>query len=104
MINTKSDRAIEERNKGDTSSTKNLERISEEYKEINKSTYVEMICQTVNGMEVLELEDMISQSKMDRKLPSNFAQRIIELENKIDFYQNDIDERTVEKLANLYKV
>ena len=104
MINSNSSHAKEERNKGNTFDTKSLERISEEDLDINKSTYVEMVCQTVNGIEVLELEDIISQSKIDRKLPSNYAQRIIELENQIEFYQNDINERTVEKLANLYKV
>lgn len=77
-----------------------------EYKEntsnIPNSTYIEMVCQTVIGLD--EIKDCITESQLKRKLPKNFAQNLIELENIIEIHHSKVNEDTIEKLAVLYKV
>ncbi len=75
-------------------------RVSES--KFEKSSYIQLVCQTVIGSD--DLEEFMTESKNKRKLPNNFAQNLIELENIIDIHHSKIDEETIEKLAELYKV
>jgi hypothetical protein len=98
MNNMQKENIIESRVKRIT----DLERLEKSDSKLEKSAYLRMVCETIIGMD--DLESVISESNPKRKLPNNFAQNLIELENIIDIHHSKINEENISNLAELYKV